>query len=630
MPKLRMPRWLQQLLMEQREALLALAALVLFSILLALAQYVQLDRRFSQDLQTNARIVADTAAAAVLFDNSDDAREILAAFRSSPDIQQALLLDKSRLVVAAYTRDVDALGPFAEWAGIERLSVPVIAGQEEVGELLVHASRLRLWQDLARFVGTSLGLLVAALGLAWLASHELRAQMREAERRMRYLALHDPLTELPNRESLRVALEAAAQRGREQGEIAALLFIDLDNFKQINDDHGHAAGDRLLQAVAQRLRSLLRADDLAARLAGDEFALLLRAPMDEELATRTAGRLVRLLAQPVDDAAEALRVRVSVGVALLPQHASRADEAMQVADAAMYQAKRMGKDGYQLFTAALGDAQRARHRLELDLREALLMGHVRLAYQPLFDAQGRVQGLEGLARWQHALRGAVPPSEFIAIAESGGLIDELGLRLLETLARDRRRWLELGLACPPVALNLSSRQCRRPLQRERFLETLRELGLGPEAVEFELTEGALFEDLGNDDSMVSLLQQRGYALAIDDFGTGYSSLAYLRRLRCSKLKIDRFFVKDIASSKDAQTLVGAMVSVAHSMQMQVVAEGVETAADRDCLDVLGCDMLQGFGLSRPLTPEQTGALLQAQQAGARAVVSAEQPWYAAG
>jgi diguanylate cyclase (GGDEF)-like protein len=630
MPSVRLPRWLQQLFLEQREALLALAALVVFAIMLALAQYVQMDRRFRQDLETHARMVAETASAAVLFGNGEDATEILDALKVAPQVREALLYTREGIELSRYTAAASADPGWWQLAGDLQVEVPVTAKQEAVGRLVVSASRAEIWQDLARFLGTAVGLLISALGLAWLASHELRAQMREAERRTRYLALHDPLTDLPNRESLRVALEDAAQQGREQGKPSALLFVDLDNFKQINDDHGHAAGDRLLQAVAQRLRGLLRPGDLAARLAGDEFALLMRAPVDEELATRAAGRLVRLLSQPVDDAGEALRVRVSVGVALLPQHARRADEAMQVADTAMYQAKRMGKDGFQLFTAELGDALRARHRLELDLREALLMGQVHLAYQPIFDVQGRLVAFEGLARWRHALRGAVSPGEFIPVAEAGGLIDELGLRLLETLARDRRRWHELGLVCPPVALNLSSRQCRRPQHRERFLETLVEHGLGPEAVEFELTEGALFEDLGSDDSMVSLLRQRGYALAIDDFGTGYSSLAYLRKLHCNKLKIDRIFVKDLAHSSDAQMLVGAVVRVAHAMHMQVVAEGVETAVDRDCLEVLGCDLLQGFGLSRPLMPEQAAALLAAQKAGVRAAVQAEQPWYAAG
>ena len=630
MPPVRLPRWLQQLFEEQREALLALAALVVFAIMLAVAQYVQLDRRFRDDLYTHARMVADTASAAVLFGNGEDAAEIMEVLKVAPYVRDARLYTREGIELSRYTAAALDEDDFWLMAGELQAEVPVQAKQEVVGRLVVSANRAEVWQDLARFVGTAVGLLISALGLAWLASHELRAQMHEAERRMRYLALHDPLTDLPNRESLRVALEDAAQQGRELGKPSALLFVDLDNFKQINDDHGHAAGDRLLQMVAQRLRGLLRPGDLAARLAGDEFALLMRAPMDEEMATRTAARLVRLLSQPMDDEGEALRVRVSIGVALLPQHARRADEAMQVADTAMYQAKRLGKDGFQLFTAELGDALRARHRLELDLREALLMSQVYLAYQPLFDVQGRLVAFEGLARWKHALRGVVPPGEFVPVAEAGGLIDEMGLRLLETLARDRRRWKELGLECPPVALNLSSRQCRRPQQRERFLETLAEQGLGPETVEFELTEGALFEDLGSEDSMVALLQQRGFSLAIDDFGTGYSSLAYLRKLRCNKLKIDRVFVNGIASNKDAQMLVGAMVSVAHSMQMRVVAEGVETADDRNCLEVLGCDLLQGFGLSRPLTPEQAAALLAAQKAGVRAAVQAEQPWYAAG
>lgn len=616
--------WLQRLFDEQREALLALSALFVFALMLTVFQFGRLDERFREDLQVQSHIVADTAAAAVLFGNAEDASDILSAFRSAAAIEQALLLDASRLALAGYNAPLQPRDDLLhQWAGIEKISVPVMVKQEQVGELIVHASRIGIWQDLARFVGTATGMLVAALGLAWLVSGRLRAHVRDAERRTRYLAHHDALTDLPNRETFRVALERAAHLSREHKQPAALLFIDLDNFKQVNDNHGHAAGDHVLQVVALRLRALLRSNDMAARLAGDEFALLLQAPVDEAMVQQLAARLVDQLRQPVDEASDAIRARVSVGVALLPQHAESAEEAMQCADAAMYHAKRQGKDGYQLFSAELGEALRARLRLELDLRQALQRQQIRLAYQPLFDKEGRLVSFEALARWHHPQRGWVSPAEFIPAAEATGLIVEMGLLALRVLAEDQRAWQARGLDCPPVALNFSSRQGRRPQDRQRFLAALDELGLGPEAVEFELTESALFEDLGTADSMVALLQQRGYALAIDDFGTGYSSLAYLRRMHCRKLKIDRLFVHGIADSDDARMLVGAIIGVAQAMRMQVVAEGVETAADQRSLIELGCDLFQGFGLSRPLAPEQAAELLRAQRQGLRVSVQAE-------
>ncbi|MEH0166320.1 putative bifunctional diguanylate cyclase/phosphodiesterase [Roseateles microcysteis] len=619
---LRSWRWLRLLFEQQREALLALGALLVFALMLTLVQYARLDQRLREDLQVQADMVADTASAALLFDNAGDAAEILSAFKSSDAVDQAVLLDTANGVLASYARPPRPRHRLDTLAGQVQVVAPVRAKQDTVGRLVVRASRLGVWLDLLNFVGTALGMLFAALGLAWLASHRLRADVREAERRTRYLAHHDALTDLPNRETLRLALASAAAEAAQNGTPAALLFIDLDNFKQINDNHGHAAGDRVLQAVAQRLRGLLRPDDLVARLAGDEFAMLLAAPVDEALARDVASRVVQLLPQLVDEEGDWLRVHVSVGLALLPAHALDPDEAMQCADAAMYQAKRLGKDGYQLYSLELGESLRARLGLEQDLREALAARQLSLAYQPIFDREGRLVSMEALARWRHARCGWVSPAEFIPLAEASGLIVELGLNAIERLAADLRDWHSQGLVCPPVALNLSSRQCRRPRDRERLLEALARHGLGPQTVEFELTESSVFEDLDQPDSMVALLQSQGYALAIDDFGTGYSSLAYLRRMRCRKLKIDRLFIHGLANSTEGHMLVESVIRVAQAMQMLVVAEGVEERADWQCLVDMGCDLFQGFGLSRPLAPVQLAGLLHSQQQGQRTLIEA--------
>ncbi|MBH9579301.1 putative bifunctional diguanylate cyclase/phosphodiesterase [Inhella proteolytica] len=595
---------------------LALALLLVFLAVLGVVQHAQLDQRFQTDLEVQARIVADNAAATVVFETAAEARDILGALRASPAIVEAELRVGAQRRLALYQRADEGPPTLLErWAGETELAVPVRAQRDTVGQLRVRASRAGIWADLLRFVGTATAMLAAALLLAWLASWGLRREVRRAERRTEYLAHYDTLTDLPNRETFRAALEQAAEHSAAQP--VAVLVINVDNFKQINENHGHAVGDRLLCELAQRLRGLLRPQDLAARLGGDEFALLLAAPIDEAAARNLAAQLVALLPVPVG---ELLPTHVSVGVVLLPQHARDASAALRCADAALVQAKRQGKDGFQLYSAELGAAQDARLRLEQDLRAALGSGQLRLVYQPLFDAEGRVQSLEALARWQHPQRGAVAPAEFVTVAESSGLIVELGLHTLGLLAQDLQGWRAQGLEAPPVAINLSSRQCRQPQQRQRLLDTLQRLGLGPQQLEFELTEGTLFEDLEAPDSMVALLQQRGYALAIDDFGTGYSSLSYLRRLRCRKLKIDRLFVHGVARSSEARLLIEAIIRVSQGLAMQVVAEGVEAATDWHCLRELGCDLYQGFGLARPLEAPQALALLQAQAAGARTLI----------
>lgn len=589
-----------------------MAALLIFAVLLALAQYNQLERRFRADLDIQARIVADNAAAALLFDAPGDAEDILLALRSSPAIEEATLLNGEGRALATYRERQHPSHWLHDWAGHESLKLVVKAGKVDVGVLQVTASRESVWTDLLRFVGSATVLLAAALLLTALVTRRLRSTVELAEQRTHHLAHHDPLTDLPNRESFRLALAEAADRCRSQA--AALLFVDLDNFKQINDSHGHLAGDLVLRRVAHVLRSVSRPQDLAARLAGDEFALLLGAPVDEQLASRVAHQLVSALPRPLG--AE-LPVHVSIGVALLPLHADNASDAMRWADAAMYQAKRLGKDGFQLFSEDIGAALRERVALERDLREALSQRALHLAYQPQFDGEGRLCGLEALARWRHARRGMVPPSEFIAVAESSGLIVELSLCLLDVLAADLQALADQGLSAPVVAVNLSSRQCRQPLHREQLLAALERLQLGPGRIEFELTEGTLFEDVEAPDSMVVQLQRRGYSLAIDDFGTGYSSLAYLRRLRSQKLKIDRLFIHGMAGNDESRLLVASIIGLAHALGLRVVAEGVEDRQDWEELLELHCDLFQGFGLSRPLEREALCDMLRNQAQGER-------------
>lgn len=588
-----------------RELVVALAALLAFALVLSLLQYLRLQDRQLKDLQTQASIVAQTVSAAMVFESRDDAGDSLAALQQNPAILHARLSKQDGSVFTLYSRLPGEHARLDHLAGSVRVDVPVEADGRRVGTLTVEASRLPMWLDLAGFLLATLGTLLATAGLAWGLAKRLRVQIKEVERRTRYLARFDALTDLPNREHMRGLLERALQDGP-----ATLLILDLDDFKQINDQHHHAAGDAVLQAVGQRLRLVCRPGDQVARLSADEFALLLVPALAGEALRAHVAQLQAELTQPLLHDGHWLPLHVCVGAVSLPDHARDPSEAMRCADAAMRHAKQLGRDSFQLFTPQIGAALKQRLALEQDLREALATdGQLALAYQPQYDAQRRIRGFEALARWRHPTRGWIAPVEFIPVAESSGLIVELGLATLALLKRDLDAWRAQGLSCPLVAINLSWEQCRKTQHRERFLQQLKALQLSPADIEFELTESAGFEDIDKPDSFVFTLQGLGYGLAIDDFGTGYSSLAYLRRIRCRKLKIDRLFVHGLSTNADSRMLVESVVRVAHAMRMLVVAEGVELPADEAELIAMGCDLMQGFGFCKPVLADAVPAML---------------------
>lgn len=588
-----------------RELAVALAALLAFALLLSLMQFLRLHDRHLSDLRTQASIVAHTVSAALVFDSRDDASESLSALGQNHAVIHARLNKVDGSLFTLYARAVTEHSRLEDWAGRSSLDVPVEANGRRVGTLHVEVSQLPMWIDLGQFLGGTLATLLATAGLAWALARRLRNQIKEVQRRTRYLARFDALTDLPNREHMRGLLEQALQH--QAG--ATLLILDLDDFKQINDEHHHVAGDTVLQAVGQRLRLFCQPGDQVARLSADEFALLLPRLDGEALRARLAP-LLNQLTQPVFHDGHWLPLHVSVGAVTLPDHAQDASEALRCADAAMRHAKQLGKDSFQQFTPQIGEALRQRLAVERDLRAALtVQDQLCLAYQPQYDAERQIRGFEALARWKHPERGWVSPAEFIPVAESSGLIVELGLATLSLVRQDLDRWKNLGLSCPVVALNLSWEQCRKPGNRERFLQQLKQLQLTPAEIEFELTESAGFEDIDKPDSFVFTLQGLGYGLAIDDFGTGYSSLAYLRRIRCRKLKIDRLFVHGLSANRDSRTLVESITHVAHAMHMLVVAEGVELPADEAALIAMGCDLMQGFGFSRPVMADAVPGLL---------------------
>src|SRR4051794_29857443 len=424
------------------------------------------------------------------------------------------------------------------------------------------------------------------------------------------LAHHDTLTGLPNRVLLQDRLGQALARVRREGDGVAVMLVDLDDFKGVNDTLGHVAGDRLLRLVAGRLGGAVRASDTLARLGGDEFAIAqpgLRAP---ESAAVLARKLLAALAAPFVLGGHELHVAASIGVALFPGDGRDADGLLKAADLALYRAKQEGRGRFRFFEAAMDAEARRRRRVERELRQALGRGELTLVYQPQLDlATGRIEGVEALARWDHPERGPVPPGEFVPVAEASGLIMPLGAWVLREACRQAAAWRREGLALT-MAVNVSPAQLRHPDGLEAVGEALRASGLEPGVLGLEITEGVLMETFGRAaDEVLRGLAARGVGLAIDDFGTGYSSLAYLRRLPARRIKVDRSFVRGIGADPEDEAVVRAIVTLGHALGKAVVAEGVETEVQLAFLRELGCDAAQGFLLARPQPAVEVRQLL---------------------
>jgi diguanylate cyclase (GGDEF)-like protein len=447
--------------------------------------------------------------------------------------------------------------------------------------------------------------LMAALGeqvsLA-LERARLYADLREREARLAHQASHDPLTGLPNRTRFRERLERALGRARRDGRPCAVLFLDLDRFKQVNDTLGHAAGDQLLVAVAARLQSCLRDADTLARLGGDEFALLLEEIGDLAGALRIADRLLAALAPALPVAGRDLVVAASLGVALSTGLEDTPADLLRFADVALYRAKDAGGGGYAVFSPDMDGAARAQLELEHDLRGALGRDELRVHYQPLLDlATGRVVLLEALVRWQHPARGLLTPGAFIPLAEETGLIVPLGRWILAEACRQFQRWPSPRPAPAALAVNLSLRQFRDPALVADVAAILAATGLPADRLVLEVTETVAMERVEETIATMAALRALGVGLALDDFGTGYSSLAYLQRLPLDTLKIDRTFFRDTAENR---AIVGAVVGLAHGLGLGVTAEGLETAAQASWARDAGCDRGQGYYFARPLPPEE--------------------------
>jgi len=427
---------------------------------------------------------------------------------------------------------------------------------------------------------------------------------------VRRLVLHDRLTGLPNRTLLHDRLGQQLAHARREGSMVAVLLLDLDSFKDVNDALGHPLGDRLLCTVAQRINTVVRATDTLARLGGDEFLLVQPQVRRSADVITLADKILATVATPLDLAGQELQISTSIGVALFPQDGQDPDALLQHAELALYRAKAQGRGQYRFFEPAMDDEAQARRRLERELRQALEQGEFVLHYQPQLElASGRLVGAEALVRWNHPERGLVPPGEFIPAAEANGLIRPLGAWVLREACRQATVWRERGWDLS-VAVNLSPVQLRHRQLLPLIGVALEAAGLEPARLELEITEGVLMENVEQQgDGLLRGLTADGVRLALDDFGIGYSSLAYLRHLPVKTIKIDRSFVRDLGQDPDALALVRAIVTLGHSLRKRVVAEGIENATQLALLRELGCDEAQGYHIARPLDAAQFADLL---------------------
>jgi diguanylate cyclase (GGDEF)-like protein len=447
------------------------------------------------------------------------------------------------------------------------------------------------------FISVALGGFVLLAGLVLRHMRKTAATIAAGETRLRHLALHDPLCGLPNRIFFSERLEALIESVRAGAPPAAILYIDLDHFKDVNDTLGHPIGDELIRSVTQRLTQTLRGEDLVARLGGDEFAVITSAGFDQATLEALGTRIIASLCAPYSINDQTIVIGASIGIAVVNQHVGAVSDVMRHADMALYRAKNEGRNRACIYDTAMDDSLLKRKLVENDLRATIERGELRVAYQPIVNNSGEtVVGVEALCRWTHPERGEIPPSEFIPIAEHSGLIISLGEWVLRQACLDGKAWPDIT-----VSVNVSPLQFRRADFVDVVERILLETDFDATRLELEVTESTLLGNVDTAELAMFRLKALGVRLALDDFGTGYSSLLYLRRFPFDKLKIDRSFVHSIERAADAAAIVHAVVSLGRGLGMKVTAEGVETAEQQLFLRAAGVHMMQGYRFGRPGT-----------------------------
>ena len=448
--------------------------------------------------------------------------------------------------------------------------------------------------------------------------------LEAANRQLRHLASHDALTGLPNRLLLDDRIAQAIAHSQRHSHEFAVLVVDLDRFKLINDSLGHRAGDELLREVALRLKSAVRAVDTTARVGGDEFVVLLDGPLTQAEAVEIGTRAIKVMEPSLRLLGIDVHISASIGIAFYPRDGASVDTLLARADAAMYSAKERGRNNLQCYAEGMSTMTQDRVKFESELHEALRNRQFELHYQPKVDTlTGRVDSAEALIRWRHPQRGLVPPNEFISIADECGLLDAIGEWVLFEACRQAKAWQNEGLPSVRVAVNLASSQFRLANLVDQIRRALEASGLNPQLLEVELTETAVMSDAEESIQILEAISRMGVLVSVDDFGTGYSSMSYLRRFPIDKLKIDRCFVDQMTRRPEDASIVQAIISLAHSLHLKVIAEGVETPEQLALLAELGCDQYQGFHFSPALEPTQFLAFVKQSRADARSLTDDE-------
>jgi len=593
----------------------AVAVLITF-LLLMTHQYISGYQQLEEELGTQAAIIATNSAAALAFNDYKAAQENLAAIRKTPRILGAALYEEDGKLFAALdetqavfpgTIDPNALtpppprvdpGPFAHLTREE-----VMLDGTRVGSLVLLATHERLYINLLVYAVGLVLIGTIALFLARRFTASLRKKMALTEGQLEQMALYDRVTALPNRRFFEYELKKAITRIGREGKTAALLMIDVDDFKKVNDSCGHQTGDEVLMMIANRLRKIIRGDDLLARVGGDEFAAILFMVGDPENANHLCDRMIEEIAQPFPTRPISSHVGLSIGVTLLPADSDDPATLLRWSDMAMYEAKSLGKNRTQFFSEEISRKVRANLQIEAGLRQAIASpdGRLHIALQPQVCARTRrIVGAEALARWNLPDGSSVLPGDFIPVAEKSGLIIELGAWLIDRVCQDMTELRKNGIKIDKIAINVSPRELTRGNAIvEKACRTIQRFGEDIGKFQFEITENALMAEKGAE--VLDSFKQAGFSLAIDDFGTGYSSLGYLKRFQISTLKIDKSFIQKLPDDKDDATIVAAVIQMAKALEISVVAEGVETEEQASFLSSLGCDILQGYLISKPLT-----------------------------
>ncbi len=571
---------------------------------------------------------------------ADDAGldELEAALFGTAEPKSSLLnfaLDYATQGVEGVTRVEQALAenqPYA-LAFVDGRMPPGMDGIETIQELWKKDPELQVvlctayadysWQEIRDILGETDNLLILKkpfdnMEVLQMAHALVRkwGLSREVKGRLHQLAFYDPLTGLPNRAMLSERLEQTLKNAHKKQSHASLLFIDMDNFKLVNDSLGHGFGDKLLQGVSERILFCLRASDIvsrwtASRLGGDEFVVVLSEIASEDAAAIVAQRITDSVSQPMEIDGHQILITPSIGIALYPQDGQTGEELLKNADLAMYAAKRNSQSAIAYYQESMNMRAVKRLALEGALRQALDRNEFFLHYQPQLDIHtGEISGMEVLLRWYNPALGQVPPLEFIEVAEELGLIVDIGTWVLRTACAQTRAWRDQGLSVPRIAVNVSIKQFNTPNFVDTVREILAETGLDPQVLEIEITETLFGENDSNLEQIVRELKQMRISIAIDDFGTGYAGVNRFRKIEVDYLKIDRSFVSEIESSASARNLIRGVVALAKCLNINVISEGIETLAQVDFLRSIGCQHIQGYLYSKPLGAEETETFLR--------------------